>query len=300
MDLWILNIPLPLALAVVATLGYLFGRRGRISPDTASTRSRRELRRAELVAVELEKIAGTVRRSLARHHASVRRFRQRVGQLSDEQQEATAKQLCREAEEILQPTLELATQIATAYEGIRQQSTRLMTFTEVRTDPLTGVNNRRALDETLAAQFALSSRYRTEFSLVIFDIDHFKQVNDQQGHLYGDQMLKDLARLIDDIARETDVIARFGGEEFVVIMPHTDLPGAGIFAERIRRAVEKEMPLSISGGVTTAIETDCPESLLGRADEALYAAKAAGRNCVFSHTGEHAEAVRQDTELVTI
>ena len=118
-------------------------------------RSRRELKRAQAVALELEKIAWTVRQSLAKHHASVSRFKERVSRLSDQQQDAAWKDLCREAEEILRPTLQLATQIANAYDEIRQQSANLMTFTEVRTDPLTGVNNRRGLDDALNTQVRL-------------------------------------------------------------------------------------------------------------------------------------------------
>ena len=90
-----------------------------------------------------------------------------MGRLSDHRQEAAWKELCREAEDVLKPTLQLATQIANAYDEIRQQSANLMTFTEVRTDPLTGVNNRRGLDDALKAQLAMMGRYRSLFSLVM-------------------------------------------------------------------------------------------------------------------------------------
>ena len=232
MDWWHIEIPVPVALAFMAAVGYLISRRSRTAANDMMLRSRRELKRAQAVAAELEKIAWTVRQSLATHHSSVSRFRERVGRLSDQQQEAAWKELCREAEDMLKPTLQLATQIANAYDEIRQQSANLMTFTEVRTDPLTGVNNRRGLDDALNAQFALKMRYNAIFAVAMFDIDHFKQVNDQQGHLHGDHVLQELARLFDESVRETDVVARYGGEEFVVVMPHTDLAGACIFAER--------------------------------------------------------------------
>ena len=234
MDFTSFQIPLPVALAIVATIGYLFGRRSKTSNEEVAFRSRRELKRAQLVAAELEKIAWDLRKGLAKHHASVTKFRDRVGKLSDTEQQATWKELCREAEDILKPTLHLATQIANAYEEIRQQSANLMTFTEVRTDPLTGVNNRRGMADTLAGQFAMMHRYDTTFTLAIFDIDHFKRVNDERGHLQGDQILQELARLFDECARETDVVARYGGEEFVVVMPQTDMEGACLFAERLR------------------------------------------------------------------
>ena len=294
MDLWSLHIPIPLALAVVATIGYLFGmRRGRGGSD-AARRSQRELRRAQQVAGELEKIAGEIRKSLASHHGSVTRFKERVGRLGNRHEEAAWKDLCREAEEILRPTLRLATQIASAYDEIRQQSANLMAFTEVRTDPLTGVKNRRGFDDALAAQLAMTTRYATPFSLAIFDVDHFKEVNDTEGHLHGDRILQDLARVLDETVRETDVVARYGGEEFVVVMPQTDLDGACIFAERLRANVAGHLPITVSGGVAAALDGDTRDTLLSRADEALYAAKQAGRNRVYRHDGREAESVLCD------
>lgn len=290
-DLWHGPLPIPVALAVVATLGYLVGRRTRTPDNDVLSHSRRELRRAKAVARELEKIAWMVRRNLARHHTNLARFKQRVDHLNNQQEQAAWKDLCREAAEILTPTLRLATQIANAYDQIRQQTNQLMSFTEVRTDPLTGISNRRALEETLSTQFALMSRYKALFSVAIFDIDHFKRVNDEQGHLQGDQILQKVARLLDESVRETDVLARYGGEEFVVIMPQTNLDGASIFAERLRQRVEQEMHITVSGGVTEGLDGDTPDSLMTRADTALYSAKAAGRNRVFRHTGEKIESV---------
>ncbi len=252
-------------------------------------RSRRDLRRAQAVATELEKIAWTVRQSLAKHHTSVSRFKRRVCELNEEQQETAWKDLCREAEEILKPTLQLATQIANAYDEIRQQSSNLMTFTEVRTDPLTSVNNRRGLDDALSSQFALMARYQAPFSIALFDIDHFKQVNDQLGHVHGDRVLQDLAHLFDDSIRETDIVARYGGEEFVIVMPHTELTGAGVISERLRAKVEKQLAVTVSGGVTEAREGETQEALIARADAALYRAKLAGRNRVYTSVEEGSE-----------
>ncbi len=285
-EFWDLHIPAPLALAAIATLGYLMGRRGRSTANDMVVRSRRELKRAQAVALELEKIAWTVRQSLAKHHASITRFKERVARLSDQQQEAAWKDLCREAEDVLRPTLQLATQIANAYDEIRQQSANLMTFTEVRTDPLTGVNNRRGLDDALESQFALMSRYNDMFTVAMFDVNHFKQVNDKEGHLHGDHVLQELARLLDESIRETDIVARYGGEEFVVVMPHTDVAGAAIFAERLRSQIESRLEITVSGGVASAKEGDSQETLIARADAALYAAKSAGRNCLFWHNGD--------------
>ena len=288
-----LHIPLPLALAVVATLGYLFGRRNRPVASALLEQSRRELRRARLVAQELERIALGIRKDLARHQASVNQFKDRVRRLSGEQTEAAWKDLCGEAEAVLKPTLKLAGQVADAYEQIRQQTAHLMTFTELRTDPLTGVSNRRALDETLANQFALKNRYGSKFSVVLFDIDHFKQVNDELGRVQGDRILQSTARAIDDAVRETDVLARYGGEEFLVILPETDLAGASIFAERVRANIQEHLPITVSGGVAAALDGDVPDTLVARADAALYQAKTAGRNRVYLHTEKGLEPVAE-------
>jgi diguanylate cyclase len=300
MPLWHIQIPMPVALAMLAALGYLVSRWNRASSNDMVLRSRRELQRAQAVASELEKIAWAVRQSLAKHHSSVSKFKDRVSRLSSRQQEAAWKDLCREAEDILKPTLQLATQIAHAYDEIRQQSANLMTFTEVRTDPLTGVNNRRGLDDALQGQLALLSRYNAVFSLLMFDIDHFKEVNDRQGHLHGDHVLQDMARVFDELVRETDIVGRYGGEEFVVIMPHTDLTGACLFGERLRAQVAARLAITISGGITMAQESDTAETIVARADTALYAAKSAGRNRVFYHTGENIEQVGEDGTLATI
>lgn len=296
-DLWSIHIPISLALAVVATIGYLVGRRKRVDESPVAVQSRRELRRAQLVARELENISLLVRGHLTKHHSCLGKFKQRVGELSGQADEAAWKELCQEAEQMLKPTLQLATQIANAYDEIRQQSNHLMTFTEVRTDPLTGVSNRRALNDTLASQFAMMVRYESSFTLALFDIDHFKKTNDQQGHLEGDRILQRVAALLDESARETDTVTRFGGEEFVIVMPETDLEGACLFADRVRQRVDDDLPVTISGGVTAALDGDTAESMLARADAALYDAKNAGRNCIFRHDGQKVESFATDVPV---
>jgi diguanylate cyclase len=284
-DLSSIHLPTPVGLAIVTVIGYLIGRRRRNGAEEADNQARRELKRAQAVAKELEKIADLVRRHLATHHASVLRFKNRMESLGETQNESAWQELCKESESMLKPTLKLAAQLANAYDEIRQQSNHLMTFTEVRTDPLTGVSNRRALDETLISMFAMMHRYELPFSIVIVDIDHFKKINDEQGHLYGDSILKSVAKLLADNVRDTDVVTRYGGEEFVIVMPQTTLSGACNFSGRLCQKVEQNLPLTISGGVSAAVDGDNPQTLLARADAALYSAKAAGRNCVYFHTG---------------
>jgi len=244
-----------------------------------------------LIAKELEQVADSVRKNLANHQQAIGRFKDRLTEMAGKDKEAAWQNLCGESEQILKPTLRLAEQISQAYDEIRRQTNQLMTFSEVRTDPLTRVSNRRGLDETLESLFALMERYSESFSIAIFDIDHFKQVNDKKGHLFGDRTLQSVARVIDDSVRDTDIVARYGGEEFVVVMPHTRLEDACQFAERVRSTVEANLGVTISGGVAMALEGDNAQTLLSRADTALYSGKAAGRNRVFRHTGSEIEQI---------
>ncbi|MCG8586228.1 MAG: diguanylate cyclase [Pirellulales bacterium] len=285
------SLPFPMALAVVALVGYLFGRRSKGPNATPADEARRELKRARAVAQELEKIATEIRRDLATHSTSIGRFKDRVAELNDDHKSPDWQKLSREAEEMLQPTMQLASQISHSYDQIRHQMNHLMTFTEVRTDPLTGLTNRRAMDESLENLFAMFGRYQTPFSVIIVDIDHFKRINDELGHLSGDRMLQQVARMLDDSARESDVVARYGGEEFVLLLPKAPLDRACVFADRIRASIEAETKMTISIGIAAALDGDSPESILARADKALYGAKAAGRNCCWQHTGDDVQAI---------
>jgi diguanylate cyclase (GGDEF)-like protein len=282
------HIPYPVALAIIAVIGYFAGRRSRTHAITEADKARRELRRAKVVARELEQIAEGIRKHLATHHLSVAKFKDRVSKLSSEEQEAAWQDLCVEAEQILKPTLRLAEQIALAYDEIRQQTGQLMTFSEVRTDPLTRVSNRRCLDETLESLLAMMERYSEPFSVAIIDIDHFKQVNDTYGHAAGDDVIREVAARLQGLIRTVDIVGRYGGEEFAFVLPCTG-DDAVILAERLRAAVERtpihtcegELPISVSIGVAVYDRQD-PHlaAMLGRADLALYDAKRLGRNQV--------------------
>ncbi|HEY1563633.1 MAG TPA: GGDEF domain-containing protein [Gaiellaceae bacterium] len=153
---------------------------------------------------------------------------------------------------------------------------------EARIDALTGLANRRALEEILAAEISRAQRFAHQLSVVVIDLDRFKEINDSFGHGAGDVMLRAVSRLLTSLARQGDSVARWGGEEFVVVLPETDLAGAQRLAERLRRTIEAhsvgEMRTSASCGVATMLPEDTVEALLGAADHALYQAKANGRN----------------------
>lgn len=292
------GVPETVALAVVAVIGYLFGHRTRHdSTPSMSDQVRRELKRASVIARDMEKIASAIRKDLAAHHGRVLEFKAKVAEFSKGEDSNLLKELCNEVEHILTPTLKLASQISHAYDQIRKQSSQLMTFAEGRTDPLTGISNRRALDEQLDIMISLMQRYDRPFSICIFDIDNFDRLNKREGRLYGDEVLKRIARMMNIVVRETDIVARYGGEEFVVVMPQTGLAGASIFGDRIRRLFEDEMKVTLSGGIAEANQTDTPQTILSRADSALYSAKANGRNCLFYHTGTMIRPYRSERHL---
>jgi diguanylate cyclase (GGDEF)-like protein len=162
-------------------------------------------------------------------------------------------------------------------------------------DGLTGIYNRRYLEQTLSTEFERSQRYGGDFSFIIFDLDFFKKVNDTYGHLGGDDVLVGVSQRVGQLLRATDVLGRYGGEEFAILLPSTDMEGAKILAERIRKAVaetpimfkETPIPVSISIGLSQAMpEMPNYEQMIHGADMALYASKRAGRNCVTPYSPE--------------
>lgn len=152
-------------------------------------------------------------------------------------------------------------------------------------DKLTGIYNRQTLDDLLSREIARSRRYKTPLSLVMADIDHFKQVNDTYGHQVGDKVLRAVAETFRENIRLSDISGRWGGEEFLIITPQTTKTSAASMAEKLRKAIERrsfyhDEPVTVSLGVTEMKEGDTLESLIRRADEALYQAKNLGRNRV--------------------
>jgi diguanylate cyclase (GGDEF)-like protein len=154
-------------------------------------------------------------------------------------------------------------------------------------DPLTGVQNRLAMQQALERETELSHRQGTPLSMLLIDADHFKRFNDRFGHAFGDDVLKALANAASATMRRSDLLFRLGGEEFVVLASYTDCQGARLLAERIREAVSSicsigshEVRISVSIGVAELGPDETAEELLERADEAMYNAKESGRNRV--------------------
>lgn len=174
-----------------------------------------------------------------------------------------------------------------AQEKIKKLEQELESLSEkVRIDQLTGVLNRRGMDEAMTREVARAARAGTNLSIALLDIDNFKKLNDNYGHHVGDAALKHLATVIQESIRPTDIVSRFGGEEFVVLLPNTDIEQAMASMTRLQRALTKrffmgnseQILITFSAGVALYKETDDQASVLHRADQAMYLAKKSGKN----------------------
>lgn len=156
-------------------------------------------------------------------------------------------------------------------------------------DPLTGINNRAGMDTAIKREIELARRHKSSMCIMLLDIDHFKAINDNFGHACGDFVLQAVAQCMKETVRCSDMLFRFGGEEFLILLSCTEVEGARLLAERIRQKIEtltfgahKDLKATASLGVTALRKNDTPETLFKRADAALYKAKKSGRNQVIS------------------
>lgn len=195
--------------------------------------------------------------------------------------------LLRENAQLIKELENSHARLSKANEGLLSANHKLQTMAS--TDTLTLLYNRRHFEQVIRREVDRRNRYKLALSVVMIDIDHFKAINDTYGHEAGDKALRRVASVITECARTADIIARFGGEEFVAVLPQTDPESAVVFAERTRASLEKEefvyegnhinltMSLGVAGIATTGGITE-PENLMKAADKALYDAKNGGRN----------------------
>jgi diguanylate cyclase (GGDEF)-like protein len=180
-----------------------------------------------------------------------------------------------------------------AYAGLRRSNDELLEAYAllqqlVTVDPLTGLENCRSIMIFTELQIKLAQRYKTFFSILLIDLDYFKKINDTYGHLIGDEILKNIAKILKYVLRNVDHIGRFGGEEFIVILPNTNLKNAVLVAEKVREAIanfkhnieEQIIQATVSIGIASynSLDDDANQ-IIKRADQALYTAKSSGRNC---------------------
>ncbi len=223
-------------------------------------------------AVELDTLKGAIQQRIATIRSHLDRFRESEGQRHVE----TEAQI----QELTDRLQALEKESADLRERLRQERHLALI------DPLTGIYNRLAFDERMGQEFARWRRYKSPLTLAVWDIDRFKSVNDTYGHQAGDRVLTVVAKLLRKQVRETDFIARFGGEEFIMLLPETAIEDAVGVAEKLRTSVAacefhyggRRVVVTASCGLAEFHEGDTPEQVFARADQALYAAKAGGRN----------------------
>jgi diguanylate cyclase len=196
---------------------------------------------------------------------------------------------------LIEANQQMHERLASTEDKLREQAQEIETHaTEARTDALTLLLNRRAFDDELNRRMAEYFRQGRPFSLIMADVDNFKEFNDAHGHLIGDEILRGVAKMLRRKMREIDMVARYGGEEFAIILPGSNLADAEKAALKACENIDKtslnqsskELHVTMSFGVAEITNRDDHATLVSRADKALYAAKEEGRNCVYLHDGE--------------
>ncbi len=225
-----------------------------------------------------------------RHTEHVDQFNRSVGVQIDQCLPEKIKNLLSVAlSELLDCNHHLVSELNSARRDLEQQRKELADARrDARIDPLTKIANRRSFEESHRAVHAKFARNGESYSIVMFDLDRFKTINDTYGHATGDVVLQVFAKVLQDAVRMYDVVARVGGEEFVVLLAKTTQKDCTLIAERIRRQTstktvrqgDKSIGFTVSAGVALATSEDTPEAMMKRADAALYQAKRGGRNRV--------------------
>ena len=259
-------------------------------------------RKATEVLTHLQDLATSVGIDLDRHNCQLEEINDTL--TADENHEA--QDVFDAVAKLVQINEQMQSRLDSAEDRLREQAQEIESHaTEARTDALTLLANRRAFDDEMARRLAESQRQGTTFSLMMGDVDHFKTFNDTHGHQAGDEVLRNVARVLRRKMRTMDMVARYGGEEFAVVFPGTSIEDAKKAATRACKAIEKancvfdekDLKVTASFGVAQLASDPDASFLIKRADEALYASKEAGRNCCYWHDGEasHPVAGNQQT-----
>lgn len=252
---------------------------------------------------ELRMLAKVIASDLGRHYQTIGSIEGELATVTKAAPNADYDSMGRMVSKILAANADLQVRLSETELKLRSQSDEIQRYiAEARTDSLTGLLNRRAFDDELARRLAEWRRRGTPVSLVLIDADNFKHINDRHGHLAGDEALRSLAGLLRCLTREMDVVARFGGEEFALILPDTPIGVAMRVAARVQQEVRKvavennDTPFyfTVSSGLAQAAISDDVEGLIARVDVALYHAKHGGRDCAFMHDGSVYRRVPED------
>lgn len=252
-----------------------------------------EVARANMAAQQMRDLAHNVASEVGAHNTFVSGISDELGAIDIKSPDANASVVDAVAK-IMSANETLQSRLADAEQKIRAQAEELkIQQSEARTDALTKLANRRAFDDVLAQNISLYRRKGQPFSLLFFDVDHFKQFNDTHGHQAGDEVLRCVGKTLANVVKDSDIPCRYGGEEFALVMPSTPVVEGRIAAERVRKAIEamdvefegKSLHVTISVGLAEAVQGEDAVKLIGRADSGVYVSKAAGRNCGHWHDG---------------
>jgi diguanylate cyclase len=242
----------------------------------------------------LKALADEMSSSVGAHRSELDQASQLLKTTESRSDEALAELVVDVIGDIMRANQNLQSKLETAETRLQEQATEIEThISRSLTDPLTGLPNRREFNDRLEERMSAWNRRQELFSLLILDVDHFKKLNDEHGHLAGDQVLAAIGRALRAAIRREDAVARYGGEEFAILLPNTPLEPATRVAQNVREAVASlvvnhngvQLKVTASGGLATIQANELAESLIQRADAALYAAKAGGRNAAFLHDG---------------
>lgn len=213
---------------------------------------------------------------------------------------ATSNMILASVMRLVEENEQMQKQLESSQLRLEQQQLQIRSHAEeARTDVLTGLVNRRGFDEELMRRVAEFRRHQRDVSILLLDVDHFKRVNDTYGHQVGDQVIRDVAELVKTTLRETEIVARIGGEEFAVLFPGANVHETNKAAERVRKAIasarfpagETNLQVTISAGVAQLPSSSDQAIMIEQADLALYASKDAGRNCGHWHDGRQTLAI---------
>jgi diguanylate cyclase len=263
------------AKGVVGSTGQMIRKRNNLDQTVAM--QMQTLQENSASATTIEPLKSLIKSELDDIAAQIKQHRQ-----EEQQQQASVEK------QLAAMTTEMAAMKAESRslkESLKRASVAAMT------DALTQLPNRNAYDGHFAAEYARWHRYQTPLSLLVWDIDLFKQINDNYGHKAGDKTLIIIARLLEKYCRETDFVSRFGGEEFTMLLSDTDKKSAWVLAEKVRKIIAKTgfnssgkaLRITISCGIAELQQGDTQETVFERADKALYQAKKSGRNqCVIA------------------
>lgn len=261
----------------------------------AAQRSQQDMIQAGVIAKRLQALADDVSSSVGQHATQLEQATQTLTGDPDRSDAVLADLVVDVIDDIVRANHNLKSKLHSAESKLQEQAAEIEAhISRSMTDTLTGLPNRREFNDRLAERMSAWTRRKEVFTLMLLDVDNFKRLNDQHGHVVGDRVLAGIGRQLRASVRREDAVARYGGEEFAILLPGSTLEQASRAAENVREAIARvvvehngrKISVTVSGGLAMILDKEEPEMLIERADAALYAAKAAGRNCVFLNDGK--------------